>query len=261
MPRKIQIGDRLEGLPAESWNDFCDAYEAIIGARPNTRGIRGQGYQYGVRVPIKNSSGSGITTRYGILRINDLLLDYDDDAGVVEYSPYLDGNTPLTDEDERDNFVVLQGPVASTEIGVAVIRGLTWCQVDITDANHRFCKPKASTAELGSACFGAAEILVKQSGTGTKWCLIDIDGRCPATIMAKTKSGGIDALANDDQPGSASCDVYYYDTSLTTPELADSGEDLTIYNMSSSDVEGTTWIHAKREPNSKLWFVDFEDCG
>lgn len=79
--------------------------------------------------------------------------------------------------------------------------------------------------------------------------------------ICKTPAGGIAAMSSD-TPGSAACIVYgLIDDALE--KMTDSeGEDIevTVYNIASNAVDGSTYIQAKQEQATGMLMADFEDC-
>ncbi len=80
--------------------------------------------------------------------------------------------------------------------------------------------------------------------------------------IAKTGAGGIAALSGD-TPGSATVDLYRIgpDGDLVAITVGVKTATTTAYNLSSSAVAATTYIHIKQEVSSGKMLVDFEDCG
>jgi len=76
----------------------------------------------------------------------------------------------------------------------------------------------------------------------------------PEVYLAKPQdSGGIPGLANDDEPGSATCDIYKLDDSDPPALVAVTGLERTVYNLSQSDI-GQDWIVVVRTKFGK-WFA------
>ena len=75
-------------------------------------------------------------------------------------------------------------------------------------------------------------------------------------VHAYTPAGGIPARASLTM-GSATCDLYDCNSSGV---LSDSTDDITIYNMASTAVAGSTHILAAKN-SSGLYVCIVEDCG
>lgn len=84
---------------------------------------------------------------------------------------------------------------------------------------------------------------------------------CMAYI-AKTPAGGIAAMSGT-TPGSAECDLYRLsDGGTLEVHTNDSGDTVTVtvYNIATSAVAGSTFIQCKKEAITGLLLADFEDC-
>ena len=59
----------------------------------------------------------------------------------------------------------------------AALIGVVPTQIDVTDEDHDYAVAKASdSTQLSSATGGTAQILWKESGTGTKWAVVRLGG-------------------------------------------------------------------------------------
>ena len=84
-----------------------------------------------------------------------------------------------------------------------------------------------------------------------------------AIYLAKSPAGGIPAMSGS-TPGSATCDVYRINDDGDVEVVTDSQDEtvqITAYNLSTSAVAASTFIHTKQEIVSGANLVDFEDCG
>ena len=78
-------------------------------------------------------------------------------------------------------FVIFLEPVPDGDMGMAVVAGVVPVQIDVVNAAHKYADVKhEDVSELQSRLVGAAEILWKESGTGTKWALVRLGGAVPA---------------------------------------------------------------------------------
>lgn len=72
----------------------------------------------------------------------------------------------------------------------------------------------------------------------------------PRAIIAKTPGGGI-AARSGKTPGSATCDIFYIDTSGTAT-LTDSTYNETVYNLTDTAIPGDAYIHVGQERYGKF---------
>lgn len=89
---------------------------------------------------------------------------------------------------------------------------------------------------------GDTWVIITKAKNGT-WLVVQPS---PSTYIARTPSGGIAALDDndtgttpDDSPGSASCNIFYIDE---YGEMAPAGFYKTVYNMAQFAVDGNIWI-------------------
>lgn len=143
---------------------------------------------------IKNSSGSDLD-RFDILGIDDVVYNHADNDAEFWNNFHLKGITPDI-EDHVGGFAVVQGPVADGEFAECLVTGCTPAQVDIQDANDLYCDiADATSGNLKSYAAASARILHKPTGTGVKWCLVQLGMRQgPATRYRGlvNETGGFD---------------------------------------------------------------------
>lgn len=125
-------------------------------------------------IRIKNASGAD-RARFEVLGIDNVLITPTDNLEEFKQRVLLNGSTPATGGEGK--FAVLLEPIRSNEIGRAVAAGLTAVQINMTDSAHKFAEiSDGDTAKLVSGTTGSARIMWAESGTGTKWAIIRIDG-------------------------------------------------------------------------------------
>lgn len=182
---------------------------ALLRGHKNT-GINGAGASLGfntssTRVLIRNAGGSSEDVDwYGVLGIDGLAVTKAENEDEFMGGIVLDGVTPEAEGSSSaghsGKFAIVQQPIASGEIGVAVIAGATQVQINVTDADHKFADIKdGDNTQLESAASGSARILWKESGTGTKWAVVCIGASAPSTTMPVicTKDGGTNGDATN----------------------------------------------------------------
>jgi hypothetical protein len=137
------------------------------GGRPGSaRGANGV-------IDVRNDSGSNVA-QYGILGINDVVFTPTNALSTFQTSPIYSGVTPTVADHDGDFCVVLD-PIASGSIGKARIDGIVAAKIQVTaglewydhaDVTHN------DATKLTLLPSGAAQVLWKEEGTGTKWALI-----------------------------------------------------------------------------------------
>ena len=165
MARKVIAGAPFKPRASE-WNEFVDSTR-------RTNPIRASSNQLGPGPYIENLSG-GDLDRFSVLGIDDVTYAFADNEEEFHESITFTGDTP-TLADHCGKFVVLLEACLDTQFARCIASGVVQVQVDITDADHEWCDVKASTdTELSSYGAGSARILHKPSGTGVKWCLVNL---------------------------------------------------------------------------------------
>ena len=141
-------------------------------------------------VQIRNESG-GALARFDILGISGVVPVYADNNDAFKAGPALTGATPDID-DHAGKFVVLLAPCADDEFAQAMIMGTTVCRVNVTDAKHDYADIKdASATELYSGLGGSAQILWKESGTGTKLAYVRLGASGGSRIIHGLSVGAV----------------------------------------------------------------------
>lgn len=129
-----------------------------------------------VRVLVRNDTGADLPARR-VLRIGDPVLDASDYPHEVRRTPAFSGEAPTAADDV---FAITEGPIKDGEYGRATVLGVAVVDLNVTDAAHTHAAPAAGvTATLATGTSGAAVILQKESGTGTKRAVVLIDSVAP----------------------------------------------------------------------------------
>lgn len=98
--------------------------------------------------------------------------------------------------------------------------------------------------------------LIGSQGGEVKQFEYDLTSEPAAMVHAYTPGGGIPARSGLTM-GSATCDLY---DSTTGGVLSDSGTNITVYNVASGAVAGSTHIIAAKN-QAGLYICIVEDCG
>ena len=174
MTQRINKGTTLQGLPAATWNRFCDVADQTPKA-PQARVINPGTPGQAIDILVQNKTGVDLASNFPILRLTTPIFDI-----AANSESYLNGVSFQGDEPDADtkaNFVVMQGRCPIDGICAAVIQGATWCRVNVTDAAHTHATAiDTDTTRLASGTGTGARILWKESGTGEKWAIVLLGG-------------------------------------------------------------------------------------
>ena len=84
------------------------------------------------------------------------------------------------------DFTVALVPIPDGEIGPAVISGTTVAQLNVISKDHEYADTASGvTATLRTYDTGRAQIVWKQSGTGSKWAVVRLGIEPPTALWGK----------------------------------------------------------------------------
>jgi len=171
--KHVQPGDPLN-IPAATFNSMIDAAAGHRARAHDVRQVPQPSVPHNTVLLVRNSSGAH-RDHCEVLGIDGVLVSPSDNQDEFEQRFALDGVTPTADH--AGKFVVLAEPIPSGELGRAFAAGVCPVKIDVTDTDHAYADVKAGdAAQLASGATGAACILYRQDGTGTKWAVVRIDG-------------------------------------------------------------------------------------
>jgi len=173
MTDKARSGQPLR-IRAGTFNTMVDAAKAWKSGRAGY-GSTAAGYRPPDTdvVLVENDSG-GDRDRFDILGVDDVIISPTDNEDEFANRVMLSGTTP-NPATHLGRFVVLLEPIADGEIGRASISGVCPCEIDVIDSAHAYADINPDSGDRytpASRQFGSAEILWKESGTGTKWAVL-----------------------------------------------------------------------------------------
>jgi hypothetical protein len=150
------------------------------------------------QILIRNDSG-GTVSRFGVLGIGDVIFTPDDHLGKFQNGYAFKGVTPAVPY-HTGKFVIMLDAVPDGVIGRGLLVGNIAVQVNVIDENHDFADVKdGDITQLQSGVSGAAQILSKQNGTGTKWAIIRMGNPVPFDVVPFDGSCMIDEANPDAQ--------------------------------------------------------------
>lgn len=185
MPLKKISPGPMTDFPAGTWNTIVDVVSALQRerARGSTDTERDLPRASGI-IQVKNASGGDLPA-FGILGIDAPVYTPTDSVNMFALKTALRGITPTSSHVSK--FVVAMGPIGSNAAGDCVLSGFAICKIDVTDASHTRADVKASdNTKLASGSVGAAQIVWRETGTGTKWAIIRLGGEVPLNRLVKT---------------------------------------------------------------------------
>lgn len=165
MPRRVAPGEPLS-IPAREWNQLVAGLEQGLGAGPG----RQRGFRQAVTALVRNDTGATLP-RFGVVGIGAPLLDPDDDEAAFLEQIVFAGEL-ATNGDYDLKWGLTLAPIASGEIGEAVVQGLSFAKLDTADATEAGPADDGDVNALTEASCGLARVLYRQSGVGDKWAIV-----------------------------------------------------------------------------------------
>ena len=249
--KKVQTGDPLK-IPAETFNTFIDTARGFRASQQNVRRQLQPAFRDTDIVLVRNDSGDD-RQRFDVLGIDGVIFTPTDNLPGFQNRPALTGQLPDKD-DHVGKFVILLEPVANGKIARAAVGGLCVARVEVADGEewYGYADIKDIDAEkLAGAPHGAAQVLWKETGTGTKWAVVRLGTPQGETSYWGKLDGSLSAN------GSATVSIYWQHP------LVDSGHNVTAYApplMTSGTINSGKWVEVTYRPDAQKWFVTGSEC-
>lgn len=174
---------------------------------------------------VKNNSGADVG-RFGVLGIDNPIIDQSTNAQEFYRRVTFDCSEP-TGGTHEGRFVIALDAIKDGAIGRAAIDGVVQCQVSMTNDADGFAEiADGDPDKLTSAAVGSAKILWAESGTGTKWAVVQLGSEVPPVFAKITGSTSF---------GSTGAQWYYTITQVSLTVTASGG---TPTAVGSSNVTG-----------------------
>lgn len=188
-------GEKLKDSPlrrADEWNQVVDVVNAAQ---------RGGGTTFAGSEPQSKTfviyNESGLNLNFGaVLGVSGVPNDPAVDADLFKYDKTALVKADVPTSADSGKFLVTTGPIPEDGFGRAVISGPARVQIDVVSESHGFADViDGDHTKLRSGGTGVP-ILYKQSGTGTKWGIVNVGSggsALRATIVSWTD---VEAVGN-----------------------------------------------------------------
>jgi len=174
--KHVHPGDPLK-IPAATFNSMIDAAAAHRARAHDVRQLPQPSVPHNTVLLVQNSSGAD-RDRGEVLGIDGVVISPTDNQDEFEQRFALDGVTPTADHTGK--FVVLAEPIPASGLGRAYVAGACPVQIDVKDESHLYADvTDGEASKLTSGALGSALILWAESGTGTKWAVVQLGGGLP----------------------------------------------------------------------------------
>lgn len=168
--KRVSTGDRLR-IPAKTFNAMQDAAIAHQARSFDQRVDSSTAPREGITILIKNASGADVA-QFGVLGLDEPVIAAADNLPEFKQRVVMKGLTPVI-ATHTGRFAVLAEPIKNGAMGRGFIAGIVPARLEVVSESDAWADVKASSAELKSGSQGAAQILHKQSGTGSgKWAIL-----------------------------------------------------------------------------------------
>ena len=249
--KKVQAGDKLK-IPAETFNTFIDTARGFRAAQQNVR-RQLQPEFHDTDIVLVHNDSEADRQRFDILGIDSVIFTPTDNLKGFQNRPALAGIVPDIDY-HIGKFVILLEPAANGKIVRAAIGGFCVARIEVASGEewYGYADMYDMDAEkLKVAPHGAAQILWRETGTGTKWAVVRLGAPQGETSYWGKLDGSLSAN------GSATVSIYW------KYPLVDSGNNVTAYApplLTSGTISSDKWVEVTYRPDAQKWYVTGAQC-
>ena len=249
--KKVRTGDRLK-IPAETFNTFIDTARGFRNAQQNFRRQQQPEFRDTDIVLVRNDSEAD-RQRFDVLGVDNIIFSPTANLQEFQNRPALTGIVPDIDY-HIGKFVILLEPAADGKIVRAAVGGLCVARIEVVSGEewYGYADIYDTDAEkLKSAPHGAAQIIWRETGAGTKWAVVRL-----GTPQGETSYWGkLDGSLSSS--GSATVSIYW------KYPLVDSGNNVTAFApplLTSGTVSSGNWVEVTYRPDAQKWYVTGAQC-
>jgi hypothetical protein len=255
--RKPAAGDPLK-IPAAVYSELLDCLAYVRQLRNRSGPARARGRRDNGIIDIRNDTSAAIA-EFGILGVAGVVFSPTDSLKSFQNEPLYKGAAP-TIASHDGNFAVALEPIAAGKIGQARVSGLVCAQVAVSSGLdwYGFADVTNNDAtQLTLLPSGAAQVLYKESGTGTKWAIVRI-GLPPGNVSG-------DVVLDAQLAPASSAVASFWDGD----PMADTGNNATVYDgdanwhlMNTGDTAFPAGTRAvvKWRPKRRKWQLENAAC-
>jgi len=170
---RVRTGQRLSrNLPALAVNGLFGLLEGQ--KHRESKGEAAGSSSDAVEILIQNKTGAPVFAGY-VVEVGDVVYPHADNSGDFLSEHVFEGNVPSA---SSTKVAIIQEPLSADATGKAIVAGITIVKLNVSDSADTHASPTATTAELTTGTSGLAEIIWKESGTGTgKWAKVLLTGQ------------------------------------------------------------------------------------
>lgn len=157
---------------------------------------------------IKNNTGA-ILGRFNVIKLGTYNLSDTSETGRFIENLALGASKPVTADYKRSVRIgITESSISDGGLDRVIVSGITLCKVNITSDKHQYARPTNNdVTQLTSDWWGQAKIIAQETGTGTKWCLVQVGSFFDHSWLGKFGSsvakGATGTLTMWEGPGSS----------------------------------------------------------
>lgn len=243
---------RRDRIPVPVWNRVVRAADFVEQHAHDAQGQALFADRASNLVLAKNTTGATLD-RYSIVKFGAIQTDPAlSDAAKASFlsRPILTASQP---DGGEVSWGVAVDPMAANAIGRIAIGGVVPVKISVSSATHKYAKTQQyGTSQLvsGGATEGAATILWKESGTGTKWALIRLgSGGSPMRLCKTTFAFNKGTLATLD----------VWETGTPPNETRTSSEAIVDVVNKFANIAAGKFVSVAMHGNGR-WYVVAAEC-
>jgi hypothetical protein len=158
------------GIPASLNNDTIDV---VQNSKQREHSLRGGPRFSSLKFAYIVNATESYLDKFSILAIGGLAFDPTNQPEEFQDKIVFTGTSPAA----GNSFAIITEPAEPSQIVKAKVSGETQVKIDITDESHTCADVKdGDSTQLQSVESGPAQIIWKETGTGTKWAVVRFGG-------------------------------------------------------------------------------------
>lgn len=198
--QKVKSGDPLK-LSATAWNRFIDTALKVDRQKTSVANDSEPDRRQVGEIWVRNdASGNVNLDALSVVGLRQPLVLPSDSPETFKYGPVVVSASEPTTVNIGDlshasgRLAVLQEPIAVGKIGRALVVGVTAVKLNVTHDRDEWADVASGvTATLQTGPTGAGRILWKESGTGTKWGVVQLGGAGPNMVWVRVDAARSEA--------------------------------------------------------------------
>jgi hypothetical protein len=187
---------------------------------------------------------------YEVLGIDGLAVDPDVNLSSFVNHPIIKGIKPT--EDHRGKFVVLLAPADKEEVVMGLLLGVTIARLNVDKEDDEYAEIAKDAYELKTGGTGAAKIIAKQKGTGSKWGVVLIS---PQPQLDRF------FILNEDFEQGSTVSARWWKEGADGAISKDTGEDFRVTDIFSWWAKAKKGAKGRAVRRDSVWAIyDLEQC-